>query len=391
MVNGALSGIQVLDFTSYLAGPYGCALLADLGADVIKIESPEGDMLRHYPSTLPGESRAFLGINRNKLGLVVDLKSPEGRGVVHRLVRAADVVVQNFRPSVPPRLGVDYETLRGINQKLIYCALTGYGSVGPLRDHAGFDQVLQCMTGIVAFQGAPQGRPQVVLGSVVDYYAAALTAFGITAALLHRAQTGRGQYLDVSLLRAAITMQAGRFVWADGEPRDVERDLVPGGTAGIYPTKDGYLYLSAHTERFWQALCEILALEDLASNPRYDTMKKRALFADELVPRIREALQRRTAAEWEAVMKERVPSTAVRPIEDMFDHPQVIAEELVTTVSHPVVGPVRTMTQPVALRGSPGPTTRPAPTLGQHTDEILARHGFSDDEIRSLRARRVVA
>src|SRR5262249_25758981 len=214
MANGPLDGIRVIDFTSYLAGPYGCALLADMGADVLKIEAPDGDMLRRYPSTLPGESRAFLGINRNKRGLVVDLKHPDGRAVVHRLVRDMDVVVENFRPSVPPRLGIDYETLQGINPKLIYCAVTGYGDRGPLRDQPGFDQVLQSMTGIAAAQGAQDGRPQLVLGSAVDYYAAAMAAMGIAAALYHRAESGRGQYLAVSLLRSALTMQAARFVWA---------------------------------------------------------------------------------------------------------------------------------------------------------------------------------
>src|SRR5262249_46425481 len=188
MANGPLTGIRVLDFTSYLAGPYGCALLADLGAEVLKIEAPDGDMLRQYPSTLLGESRAFLGVNRNKRGLVVDLKHPDGRAVVHRLVREVDVVVENFRPNVPARLGIDYETLQGINPALIYCAVTGYGDRGPLRDQPGFDQVLQCMTGIAAAQGAPGGRPQVVLGSAVDYYAAAIAAMGIVAALFHRAE-----------------------------------------------------------------------------------------------------------------------------------------------------------------------------------------------------------
>src|SRR5262245_31818346 len=391
MANGPLTGIRVLDFTSYLAGPYGCALLADMGAEVLKIEAPDGDMLRRYPSTLPGESRAFLGINRNKRGLVVDLKHPDGRAVIHRLVRDADVLVENFRPSVPARLGIDYETLRPINPRLIYCALTGYGDRGPLRDQPGFDQVLQCMTGIAAAQGAPAGQPQLVLGSAVDYYAAAITAMGISAALYHRTQSGRGQYLGVSLLRSAMTMQAARFVWADGEPRNVERDLVPGRIAGIHPTREGYLYVSAATERFWQNLCDVVGLGDLGTDPRYDTMRKRAERADELLPRLHETLRRRTAVEWEALMKERVPCAVVRPVEDMFDHPQVQAEELVTTVSHPTVGRYRAMTRPVAFADAEGAAPRAAPTLGQHTDEVLAERGFSPEEIRDLHAKGVIA
>ncbi|HXJ78937.1 MAG TPA: CoA transferase [Candidatus Methylomirabilis sp.] len=391
MANGPLTGVRILDFTSYLAGPYGCALLADLGADVLKIEAPDGDMLRRYPSTLPGESRAFLGINRNKRGLVVDLKHPDGRAVVHRLVRDADVLVENFRPAVPPRLGIDYETLARINPKLIYCAVTGYGDRGPLRDQPGFDQVLQSMTGIAAAQGAPEGRPQLVLGSAVDYYAAAMAAMGIVAALFHRAESGRGQYLGVSLLRSALTMQAARFVWVDGEPREVERDLAPGRVAGIHPTRDGYLYFSAATERFWQNLCEVLGLDDLAADPRYDTMRKRAERADELLPRLHQALGRHTAEEWEALMKERVPCAVVHRIEDMFDHPQVLAEEIVTSVSHPTVGDYRTMTRAVVFGETEEPSTRAAPTLGQHTDEVLAERGFSSEEIASLRVRGVIA
>src|SRR6185369_14005681 len=210
---GALTGIKVLDLSAYIAGPYGCTLLADLGAEVIKIEPPSGDTMRQYPSTLPDESRAFLGTNRSKLGIVLDLKQPEGLAVLLRLVETADVLVHNFRPSVPQRLGIHYERLQSLNPRLIYCALTGYGETGPLKDKAGYDQVLQSMTGICTFQGAPD-NPQIVYGSIVDYYAASLLAYGVTAALFHREWTGEGQYVGISLLRSALAMQSGRFVWA---------------------------------------------------------------------------------------------------------------------------------------------------------------------------------
>ena len=169
---GPLTGIRVLDLSAYIAGPYGCTLLGDLGAEVVKVEPPGGDNLRNYPSTLPGESRAFLGVNRNKLGLSLDLKQPEGLAALHRLLRNADVLVHNFRPSVPPRLGIGYEQLKDDNPRLIYCAVTGYGEQGPLKDKAGYDQVLQAMSGICAMQAQPDGAPEIVYGSVVDYYAA---------------------------------------------------------------------------------------------------------------------------------------------------------------------------------------------------------------------------
>ena len=179
--SGPLSGVRVLDLSAYIAGPYGCTLLADQGAEVIKIEPPQGDNLRKYPSTLEPEGRAFLGINRGKLGMVLDLKEPEGYAVLLDLVRSADVLVHNFRPEVAPRLRIDFETLKQVNPRLIYCALSGYGETGPLKNKAGFDQVLQSMTGICALQGTPEA-PQIVYGSVVDYYAASLLAAGVASA-----------------------------------------------------------------------------------------------------------------------------------------------------------------------------------------------------------------
>jgi hypothetical protein len=199
---GPLAGVRVLDLSGYIAAPYGCTLLADQGADVIKIEPPQGDNLRKYPSTLASEGRAFLGVNRGKRALALNLKQPQGLAVLRRLVRDADVLVHNFRPAVPARLGMDYETLSGIHPRLIYCAISGYGETGPLKDRAGYDQVMQSMTGICAMQGSADA-PEIVYGSVVDYYAAALMAAGVGSALYQREKTGVGQYVAISLLRSA--------------------------------------------------------------------------------------------------------------------------------------------------------------------------------------------
>src|SRR2546421_129426 len=226
---GPLTGIVVLDLFSCCPGPYGCTLLADLGPTVIKIEPPQGDMLRQFPSSLPGESRFFLGTNRGKRALALDLKQPEGLAVLHRMVESADVLVENFRPSVPARLGIDYPRLKKINPRLVYAGLTGYGDTGPLSDKGGFDQVLQCLSGMAVFQGGGPDKPQLVLGSVLDYFTSALLAYGVAAALFHRERSGKGQYLSLSLLRSALTIQAGRFVWADSETRDVARDSGTGG------------------------------------------------------------------------------------------------------------------------------------------------------------------
>jgi formyl-CoA transferase len=390
MTSGPLSDIRVLDLSAYIAGPYGCSLLADLGAEVIKIEPPSGDMLRQYPSTLEPESRAFLGTNRSKLGIVLDLKQPEGQQVLLRMVESADVLVHNFRPSVPPRLGLEYEKLRQKNPRLIYCALTGYGETGPLKDKAGYDQVLQSMTGICSFQGPP-GEPEIVYGSIVDYYAASLLAYGVTAALFHRERTGEGQYVGVSLLRTALAMQSGRFIWAGKEGREVGRDLRSGGVTGIHPTKEGQIYISANTPHFWQALCELVGLDELAADPAYSTVRKRFERAGDIVPRLRAALRCRTALEWEERFGDRVPCGAVRPIEDMFDHPQVLAEGLVATLNHKTVGPYRGVARPVHLSATPGPAPFTAPALGQHTAEVLGRCGYSAEQLGELRKLKVIA
>jgi formyl-CoA transferase len=387
---GPLSGVTVLDLSSYLAGPYGCTLLADLGADVIKIESPQGDMLRQFPSSLPGESRFFLGTNRGKRALALDLKEPDGLKVLLRMVESADVLVQNFRPSVPARLGIDYPRLKKVNRRLVYCSLTGYGDRGPLREKGGFDQVLQCLTGMAVFQGGGPEKPQLVLGSVLDYFTSALLAYGVAAALFQRERSGSGQYLSLSLLRSALTIQAGRFVWADNEGRGAVRDSGTGGLTGIHPTKEGALYISVHSNHFFAALCELIDRPELAQDPRCASMRSRAAHAAELVPEVRAALAARAAREWEEIFGERVPCAAVRPIEDMFDHPQVLAEELVTTLDHPVVGRYRTMTKPIAFSETPGPASSAAPTFGQHGDEILAGYGYSAHDIAALRERGVV-
>ena len=386
----ALDKITVLDLTSYLAGPYGCALLGDVGADVIKVEAPGGDAIRHYPSTLPDESRFFLGANRNKRSVVVNLKTDAGRGLLHRMIGQSDVLVHNFRPSVPKSLGIDYDTAKALRPDLIYCSLTGYGESGPLRDHPGFDQMLQCFTGIAHAQGEQLGSPQILRGSVVDIYTSALLAFAVTSAILHRLRTGEGQHVRLSLLQSAIAMQPSRFIWADCEPREVEREPAAGRVTAAHPTKEGFLYVQASTPPFWKALCELIGRPELASDPRYDTMKKRYDRSDEVMPILREALMARTALEWEALMTGRVPCIAVRTVGDMFDHPQVLAEDMVVRHEHPGFGGYRAMKRAFEM-GAGHPESTPAPMLGEHTDEVLRRFGLTGSEVAGLRADGAVA
>ncbi len=378
-----LAGIKVLDLSAYIAGPYGCSLLADLGAQVIKIEPPDGDNLRKYPSTLAAESRAFLGVNRGKAGLCLDLKKEMGYEVLVKLVQEADVLVHNFRPSVPPRLKIDYETLSRINPRLIYCSMTGYGKTGPLADKAGYDQVLQARSGICSAQGSRE-QPEIVYGSAVDYYAASMVSSGVSAALYQRERSGRGQEVCVSLLGSALAMQSARLIMAEGEPRHIDRDMRSGGITGIHPTKSGHLYLSANTPHFWNALCALAGVPGLAANENYDTVKKRAIHAGEIVPVIRQALQARTALEWEEVFGTAVPCSAVRHVEDMFDDEQVADQGFIVDQHHPKVGGYKGVARLIKFSGAEdSPPPCGAPVLGQHTQDILRRLGYSDEQIRA--------
>ena len=379
--HGPLSGVRVLDLSAYIAGPYGCTLLADQGADVIKIEPPAGDNLRAYPSTLEGENRAFLGVNRSKRGIVLDLKDETDRARLFSLVAAADVLVHNFRPGVAERLGIDHPQMEAINPRLIYCAVTGYGEEGPLRGKAGYDQVLQAMTGMCVLQGKPP-MPELTYGSPVDYYAAALVAAGVASALYEREKSGSGQYVGVSLLRSALTMQSARMIQAEGEAHDISRDMRSGGITGLHPTGDGYLYLSANTPHFWQSLCELTGLQALAANERYDSVRKRAKHAAELVPILREALAARSALDWEQLFGDAVPCSAVRHIEEMFEDPQVHAEDMVATIPHPVLGGYRGVTRAIKFARTPGPAPFAAPMLGQHDAEVANQIDGREGEAR---------
>jgi crotonobetainyl-CoA:carnitine CoA-transferase CaiB-like acyl-CoA transferase len=382
--------VRVLDLSAYIAGPYGCTMLADQGAEVIKIEPPDGDNLRQYPSTLQSESRAFVGVNRSKRGLVLDLKAPEGRALLMRLVREADVLVHNFRPGVPKRLGISFEQLSLINPRLVYCAVSGYGETGPLKDKAGYDQVLQTLTGMCALQGKRGAAPEIIYGSVVDYYAAALLASGVASALFERERTGLGQKVGVSLLRSALTMQSARLIWAGGEPLDIGRDMRSGGVTGIHPARQGHIYLSANTARFWKALCHKTGLQDLAEDPHLDSVRKRAEHAADILPRLHAALARHTALEWEVIFGDDVPCAAARKVEDMFEHPQVLAEQMIGTIGHAQIGPYRGVLRSVTFSRTPGPDAFGSPTLGQDTDAVLAECGVPAEEVRALRGKGVL-
>ncbi len=381
---GVLAGVQVLDLSAYVAGPYGCTLLADLGADVVKVEPPQGDNLRNYPSTLEGECRFFVGANRGKRSIVVDLKHPDGLALVLDLAGRADVLVHNFRSGVAERLGIGWEALSTRYPRLVYASLSGYGETGPMRETAGFDQVLQTMTGITVGQADPGAAPQLVHGSVVDYYAASMLALGITGALYERERTGRGQRVSTSLLASALSMQSGRFVWGPGETAQTDRNLRSTGVNGIYATRDGHVYLQATTTHFWQTLCRLTGCDELAEDPELDTVRKRTARSAEIGARLSQALATRTTEEWRSILAPHVPFAVAAGIEAMFDHPQVIDQELVAEYAHPTLGRYRGFRSPIAFDGA-RTQPRAAPALGEHTDEVLREAGLPADRIAALR------
>lgn len=390
MAFGVLSGVHVLDLSSYLAGPYACTLLADLGADVIKVEPPQGDMMRRYPSSFSDDSRTFIGANRNKRSVCIDLKHPEGLSILLELLDRTDVLIHNFRPGVPERLGIGYEDLSQRYPRLVFAELTGFGSEGPLHSNPGFDQVMQCFTGIADLQGRGDESPKIVWGSIVDYFSATLLALGVCGALFQRAQTGRGQRVDCSLLRSALALQAGRLVWASGEPLEIERDLRLGRVTGIHPTKEGYIYIQAQTDSFWHALCEILGLTSLADDERFNDMRKRKAEEAVLMPLIRDALMKKSAEDWSKLFGDRVPCAVVQSLEEMFLHPQVMAQQIIKTFPHADLGTYQGVCEPIRFSD---PDIRledkGAPTLGQHTKEVLSTLNYSTDEIERLVQRSV--
>ena len=388
-----LQGLRVLDCSAIIAGPVATAFLATYGADVVKLEPLEGDALRTYPSTLPGQSRYFLGINRGKRSLAVDLKHPDGLAIARRLARDADVFVESFRPGVAARLGLDDGTLRAVNPRLIYCSVSAFGQIGPLAQRPGLDPVVQCYGGLAWEQGAADGQdPVLVRGSLVDYYTGSLAASGILLALIGRGVTGLGQRVETSLLDGVLAMQAGRAFWAEGlEPPEAVKDLLGDRVSRIYPTRAGHVYLYVELPKFWTGLCRTLELPAWLDDPRLQTMVGRHTHKAELIAEITRRLRARSAAEWEAVFEQAdVPCTRIRTIPEMLVDPQAIANGTLATVSHPRLGSVRFLGPPIRLSDTPGGPPGPPPDVGEHTDQILAAAGYDASQIMRLHAGGVV-
>lgn len=389
---GALGGLKVLDLTRILSGPFATMTLADLGADVIKVEEPrEGDDTRQWAPPYQGDEAAyFLSVNRNKRSLAVDLKHPVGISVVRRLAAAADVVVENFRPGTADRLGLGYQQLKGLNPALIYASVSGFGHTGPMAAEPGYDAVAQALSGIMSVTGEPDGPPVRVGVSSADLGAGMWTVIGVLAALHARQRSGLGQQVDVSLLDGQVAwlsyVASGYF--ATGEiPRrygSAHPTIVP---YQAFQTADGHLMVAVGNDSLWRRFAPVVGLEHLAADHRFATNPDRVAHREQLLPLIAEKLLHRTSAEWATALSEAgVPAAPINTVDQALHHPQVAARGMVVEAEHPNAGRVQMVGSPVKLSDDP-PTVRCAPPLhGEHTTEILTAMGFSAADLERLRS-----
>src|SRR5580692_2757617 len=372
---GPLAGIKVIDLTRVLAGPSATQSLGDLGAEVLKIEPPEnGDETRHFPPFVGGESHYFLGINRNKKSLVIDLQHEKGKEILRRLVATSDILVENYRPGVMDRLGLGYEALSAISPRLIYCAISGFGLTGPLRDKPSFDIVTQAMTGALSVNGE-RGQRGIKLGIPLgDMVGGVFGPIAILSALHERHATGKGRLIDISLYDGLIGMlgyfaQLGFITGEDPPPMGSSHpNIVPYGS---FPASDGSIIIAVLSERFWGRLCEALERPELAGDPRFTTPTLRRDHRDELDHLISEVTRTRTVAEWETRLAAAdVPYAPVLGVTAALAHPHAEAREMVVEAEHPTIGPMRVVGRPVKFPGAPQrPVTAP-PTFGQHTAQV---------------------
>lgn len=390
-----LLGIKVIDVTSALSGPYCTMLLGDLGAEVIKIEPlNEGDMLRKNGPFIKGEGTYFLYTNRNKKSLTLNLQKEEGRNILLKLVKNANIFVENWRPQVKKRLKIDYETLKEINSSLIYCSISGFGQTGPWAERPGFDQIAQGMSGLMSVTGFPESGPTRVGVAIGDSVAGIFATHGILAALFEREKSGSGQFVETSLLEglvAVLGFQAAKYFGTGETPAQLGNDHGTVAPYGTYKTKDGHMNIAAGTEKMWEKLCEVLEAENLTKDPRFQSIPDRVKNKDSLREILERNLAQKTTAEWVEILNEAgIACGPIYAINQVFEDKQVLNQHMLMEVEHAIAGKIKMIGFPVKLSRTPCAISLPPPALGQNKSEILKGLNFSEKDVHKLKQEGII-
>jgi crotonobetainyl-CoA:carnitine CoA-transferase CaiB-like acyl-CoA transferase len=389
-MNGPLHGMKVVELAHIMAGPVCGLMLADMGAEVIKVEKPDGDDSRRFlPPDINGESAAYMMMNRGKRGIALNLKDPDAVEVLHKLLADADVVIENYRMGTMDRLGLGYEKLRAENPKLIYCEISGFGRTGPYAHRGGFDLIAQGMSGLMSITGEGPGRPPVKPGAPIsDITSGIIAAMGVASAYAHALQTGHGQRVDTSLFEAAITQTywQSAIAFATGEAPGPEGSAHPiNAPYQAFQTADGWVNIGAANQKNWDRLIEVLDASELADDPRFATNRDRRENLSELVPLIEAHTRTRHTDYWLHKMEAAgLPAGPVLSITQMHADPQAQARQMIVELDHPVAGPTRTLGLPVKFSETPGGVRGPAPMLGQHSREVLAELEYSETQTAAM-------
>jgi crotonobetainyl-CoA:carnitine CoA-transferase CaiB-like acyl-CoA transferase len=395
-MNLPLDGIKVVDLTAAMAGPFCTQLLADFGANVLKVEPPgRGDMLRDFgPPYLKGESPYYLLNNRNKRSMTLDIRTDRGREVLTKLVRDADVLVENYRPNVKKKLKIDYETLKEMNPQLIYCSISGYGQTGPYADRPGFDPIAQGMSGISSITGWKHTGPVRVGVAIGDSLGGIFGMYGILLALIEREKSGQGQCVETSILEGLIAIlgfQAAKYLATGERPEPQGNDHAMMSPYGTFKTKNGYMNIAAGNQAMWERFAKALGLAHLVEDKRFLTVADRVVNRPELTPLLEEKLVEKTSKEWEKILDEAgVANGPILHVDEVFQDPQVIHQEMLLEQNHPTIGKIKTIGFPTKLSRTPATLRLSPPLMGEHTEEVLAELGYSGEEIKQFSDKKII-